>query len=132
MQAGARGYLVKGSDEAGLADIIRSVAAGEMILGASIANRIATLLAPVQPLDRLTAREREIHDLFRAGMSTGVIAQRLHLAPKTVRNHLSSIVGKLDVAGRAEVITREQRPVVQSVRRIALSGHYPRPKPSTW
>jgi DNA-binding NarL/FixJ family response regulator len=132
MRAGARGYLVKGADEGGLVDSIRGVAAGGMILGASIAGRIATLLAPVEPLDRLTVREREIHDLYRAGASIGTIAQRLRLAPKTVRNHLSSIVGKLHATDRTEVITHQRRPAVPVARRIALSGHYPRPKPSAW
>jgi DNA-binding NarL/FixJ family response regulator len=125
LQAGARGYLVRGADETGMTDIIRSVAAGEMIFGASIATRIATLLAPVQPIDRLTSREREIHDLMCAGLSNGAIAQRLHLAPKTVRNHVSAIGGKID-----RVVVPD-RPAAET-RRIAFSGHYPRPKPTVW
>jgi DNA-binding NarL/FixJ family response regulator len=103
IQAGARGYLIKGAEEAGLPHAIRSVAAGEVIFGATIACRIATLLAG-SALGKLTAREREIYDLLCSGLSNSGIAQRLHLAPKTIRNNLSAIFAKLGVADRAEAI----------------------------
>jgi DNA-binding NarL/FixJ family response regulator len=104
IRAGARGYLVKGAVHTGIVHAIRSLAAGEVIFGAGIAGRIATLLGTPVQLDELTAREQEILDLLAAGMSTAAIARRLRLAPKTVRNHLSSIFTKLRVTGRDEAI----------------------------
>jgi DNA-binding NarL/FixJ family response regulator len=54
----------------------------------------------------LTEREREILDLIAAGLANAAIAECLVLSPKTVRNNVSSIFGKLQVAGRAEAIVR--------------------------
>jgi DNA-binding NarL/FixJ family response regulator len=91
----------KRNDE--LIHVIRSMAAGEVIFGASIAARIATLFG-APPVDELTTRERQIFDLLCTEMSTVAIARRLTLAPKTIRNNLSSIFAKLRVTDRAEAI----------------------------
>lgn len=110
MQAGARGYLLKGAEQADIDRALRAVVAGEAIFGPGIASRVlgyfsATRTADV-PFPALTAREREILDHVAAGDRNSVIAQKLSLAPKTVSNHLSSIFTKLAVADRAEAIVR--------------------------
>ncbi len=121
VQAGARGYLVKGTEKASIVPAIRGMAAGEVIFGAGIAARIGALLTGT---DELTAREHQIMRMLRAGLSTGAIARELHVAPKTVRNNLSCIYAKLRVSGRAEAIATMTEPA-QPVARAAVSGGSP-------
>jgi DNA-binding NarL/FixJ family response regulator len=110
MRAGARGYLLKGADGAETLRAIRAVASGEAIFSPGVARRLlGYFAAPAQrqpTFPELTEREREILDLIAAGLSNGAIADRLVLSPKTVRNNVSSIFSKLQVAGRAEAIVR--------------------------
>ncbi len=110
MQAGARGYLLKGADQADIDRALRAVVAGEAIFGPGIASRVLGYFSASRPADvpfpALTPREREILDHVAAGERNSVIARRLSLAPKTVANHLSSIFAKLAVADRAEAIVR--------------------------
>ena len=112
MRAGARGYLAKGAGQHEIARAIRAVAAGELVFGAAVAQRVAAYFAGGAPapaaeaFPSLTAREREILDLLAAGRSNPQIAQTLFLAPKTVRNAVSNIFAKLQVADRAEAIVR--------------------------
>jgi DNA-binding NarL/FixJ family response regulator len=79
-----------------------------VIFGASLAGRVATYFerasAPEarDPFPQLTPREREILDLIAKGRTNPQIAQALYLAPKTVRNNVSTIFMKLQVAGRGE------------------------------
>lgn len=112
MRAGARGYLLKGADQAEIDRAIRAVVAGEAIFSPGVASRVlahfgagAAAAAPV-PFPELTAREREVLDLVAAGLRNAAIAERLFLSQKTVANHLSSIFAKLAVDGRAEAIIR--------------------------
>jgi DNA-binding NarL/FixJ family response regulator len=112
MRAGARGYLVKGSDTDDVVRAITAVGNGEAIFGPSIARRILTFLTrPLSAYDEhlfpdLSAREREILDLIATGATNTDIAKRLFLSPKTIRNHVSSIFTKLQVADRAQAIVR--------------------------
>jgi DNA-binding NarL/FixJ family response regulator len=112
MRAGARGYLLKGADAAEIARAVQAVAGGEAIFGASVARRVLDWFAAprssaVQEVfPGLTEREHEVLDLIAAGRSNGDIAERLVLSPKTVRNHVSNIFAKLQVADRAEAIVR--------------------------
>jgi DNA-binding NarL/FixJ family response regulator len=110
MRAGARGYLLKGADQAEMLRAIRAVASGEAIFGPSIARRLMGLFAP-RPVPQavfpeLTDREREILELIAQGRGNLEIAERLVLSPKTVRNHVSNIFSKLQVADRAQAIIR--------------------------
>jgi DNA-binding NarL/FixJ family response regulator len=104
LRAGARGYLIKGADGAELVRAIESVAAGDAVYGAPVANRIRALLtgtataAPTFP--ELTDREREVLDLLAAGLRNHAIADRLSLSEKTVRNHVSNVLVKLQVPDR--------------------------------
>lgn len=111
MRAGARGYLLEDATRADLARAIRGVAAGEMIFGAGIAQRLTELMIRQSQPDRhpfpdLTAREREILDLIAHGKDNAAIARQLFLAPKTVRNNMSTIFGKLGVTDRAAAVVR--------------------------
>ncbi len=111
MRAGARGYVLKGADQAEMLRAIRAVASGEAIFGPAIAQRLlaffaARTSAPPLPFPDLTNREREILDLIAAGHGNAEIASRIYLSPKTVRNHVSSIFSKLQVADRAQAIVR--------------------------
>lgn len=112
MRAGARGYLLKGSDQAEIVRAVRAVAAGEALFGPSVAERIVEFFSRPRPpgapppFPQLSAREREVLDLVAAGRSNQAIASRLVLSHKTVRNHLSNIFSKLQVADRSEAIVR--------------------------
>ena len=96
MRAGALGYLVKGSDGDEVVAAITAVGRGEAIFGPTVARRILSFLTrPLSAFDQhlfpeLTDREREVLDL----------------SPKTIRNHVSSIFSKLQVADRAQAIVR--------------------------
>ena len=115
MRAGARGYLLKGADETEILHAVRAVARGEAIFGAALAARIADYFAAPPPVPTsdafpsLTAREREVLTLVAQGMSNPAIAAALFLSHKTVRNHVSNIFAKLQVADRAEAIIRARR-----------------------
>jgi DNA-binding NarL/FixJ family response regulator len=113
MRAGARGYVLKGADGAETLRAIRAVARGEAIFGPSIARRLTQYFAaPRQEaaetgaFPELTERERDILALIALGYTNTAIADRLYLSPKTVRNYVSSIFAKLQVADRAGAIVR--------------------------
>lgn len=112
MRAGARGYVLKGADQEEILRCIRAVARGEALFGPEIATRLMSYFAqprPATPADafpELTEREREVLELIARGQNNNEIAGRLTLSPKTVRNHVSNIFGKLQVADRAEAIIR--------------------------
>ena len=110
MRAGARGYLLKGADQTEIVRAVGAVADGEAIFGASVAARILEFFAAPRPrgtevvFPQLTAREHEVLDLIAAGRSNAELAAVLVLSPKTVRNHVSNIFSKLQVADRAQAI----------------------------
>jgi DNA-binding NarL/FixJ family response regulator len=112
LRAGARGYLLKGALKAEIVRAIQGVASGEAIFGPSIARRLMQYFsaprpaAPPQAFPELTEREREILDLIAQHHTNVEIAERLSLAPKTVRNHVSNIFTKLQVIDRAQAIIR--------------------------
>lgn len=112
MRAGARGYVLKGADQDEMLRTIRAVARGEALFGPAIAARLMSYFAaprpavPAQVFPELTEREREVLQLIAAGHNNEVIAHRLVLSPKTVRNHVSNIFNKLQVADRAQAIVR--------------------------
>jgi DNA-binding NarL/FixJ family response regulator len=111
MRAGARGYLLKGSDQREIVRAIRAVSSGEAIFGPAIATRLMAYFAgssdrPVQAFPELTAREREVLELIARGKSNAAIAQKLVLSEKTIRNHVSNIFTKLQVLDRAQAIVK--------------------------
>jgi DNA-binding NarL/FixJ family response regulator len=111
MRAGARGYLVKGATQAEIIRAISAAAAGEAIFGRDIARQLLAHLTrapqPATPaFPQLTSREREILELLTLGQPNAAIAARLGLSAKTIANHVSSILTKLQVTGRAEAIIK--------------------------
>ena len=113
LRAGASGYLLKGANEDDIERAVRSLAQGEAIFGASIAKRIIGYFnapraqAPAAtPFPSLSEREREVLNLVADGKTNPEIARALYLSPKTVRNHVSNIFTKLQVADRAHAIAR--------------------------
>ncbi|MCC7362119.1 MAG: response regulator transcription factor [Anaerolineales bacterium] len=112
MQAGARGYLLKGTEPEATVRAIRTVAHGEAIFSPTVAQRVMDYFAHHQPnwppqiFPELTERERELLGLLAQGLTNAAIAERLTLSPKTVRNHVSNIFSKLQVADRAQAIIR--------------------------
>jgi DNA-binding NarL/FixJ family response regulator len=112
MRAGACGYLLKGAKQAEILRAIRAVANGEAIFGPSIARRLLGFFAatrrtvPPRIFPELTEREGEILALIAQGRSNEEIAEQLSLSLKTVRNHVSNIFSKLQVADRAQAVIR--------------------------
>ena len=112
MRAGARGYLLKGALKAEMLRAIQTVSGGGVVFGAAIAQRMMryfTGLKPIEPADlfpELTDREREILGLIAQGYTNAEMAQRLTLSGKTIRNHITNIFSKLQVADRAQAIVR--------------------------
>lgn len=115
MRAGARGYLLKGADQADVLRAIRVVAHGEAIFSPSIAQRLMQYFANMQPIlpkaafPDLTDREREILGWIALGKSNAEIAEELVLSPKTVSNHVSTIFSKLQVVDRAQAVLRARQ-----------------------
>jgi DNA-binding NarL/FixJ family response regulator len=109
MRAGARGYLLKGAGQDEIVRAIHAVASGEAIFGPEIARRVMEYFSaprPPEPFPELTDREREVLELIAQGRSNPDIARSFVLSPKTVRNHVSNIFTKLQVADRAQAIVR--------------------------
>jgi len=112
MRAGARGYVLKGARHEEMLRAIRAVGNGEAIFSPSIAARMMDFFAGMRPaalpqaFPELTDREREILHLIAEGLRNPDISERLVLSPKTVRNHVSNILSKLQVADRAQAILK--------------------------
>jgi DNA-binding NarL/FixJ family response regulator len=108
--AGARGYLVKGSRQEAILGAIHAIYEGYAIISQPIAERLVketeerrSISAP-HVFPELTEREIEVLNLIAAGYNNSEIAEKLVLSPKTVRNHVSNIFRKLEVADRANAI----------------------------
>lgn len=99
LQAGASGFVVKDTPAAQLADAVRRVHAGLRVVDPNLATD--SLLAGESPL---TQRETEVLQEARDGSSVAVIAARLFLSEGTVRNHLSSAIGKTGATNRTEAV----------------------------
>jgi DNA-binding NarL/FixJ family response regulator len=112
MQAGARGYLLKGAQGGETLRAIRAVASGEVIFSAGVAKQMTAYFArgipaaEEAPFPELTPREREILDWLAQGLTNAAIGEKLGLSPKTIRNQVSNIFGKLQVATRSEAVIK--------------------------
>ncbi|MBK9179494.1 MAG: response regulator transcription factor [Acidimicrobiales bacterium] len=113
LRAGARGYLLKGADQTDVLYCLRSVAAGHVTLGPGAAERVlerfSTHESPPVVFPELTDRERSVLQLVADGHNNAVIGRQLGLATKTVANHVSNILTKLQFADRAEAIVRARQ-----------------------
>ncbi len=112
MRAGARGFVVKGAGRRDLVDSVRTVAEGGAVFSPVVADRLAGYFAGLtavparEAFPQLTEREREVLDLVARGLDNRRIARELVLSDKTVRNHVSNVLAKLEVADRAEAVLR--------------------------
>jgi DNA-binding NarL/FixJ family response regulator len=111
MQAGARGYLLKGAAQEDIHRALTAVVAGEAIFGPGVATRVLGVLArgltsSTHAFPLLTERERDVLELVAQGRRNAAIGAELGMAPKTVANHLSSIFAKLQVSDRSAAIVR--------------------------
>ncbi len=110
MRAGAEGYLLKDEDPVAIVSGLRAVAQGQMWLSGSMREAFAeemqrrNLSLWQSPEELLTERELEILALMAQGFSNAELAERLVIAEGTVRNHVSSIYGKLGASSRAEAV----------------------------
>ena len=113
LAAGARGYVLKGASAEEITAALRTVAAGGAVFGAGIASRMLAK-TPAHPSgarqlsqpEDLTPREREVLDLLADGASNRQIARSLGLSLKTVQNHVSRILDKLQAADRTQAALR--------------------------
>ena len=118
MQAGARGYLLKGAGQEEILAGIRSVVAGGMVFGSAVAAKVSGRLvgsATARPSRALglSERETEILSLIADGHSNSEIARTLFLSEKTVRNHITNVFSKIGVTDRASAIARARESGLQ-------------------
>jgi DNA-binding NarL/FixJ family response regulator len=110
IRAGARGYLLKNTDQEELHRAIQTVANGGAIFSPGIAQRVMQYLtthappAPKQAFDELTNRERSILEQLAHGSSNAEIAEKLGISSKTVSNNISNILLKLQATDRAKLM----------------------------
>ncbi len=112
MQAGARGFVVKGSGRAELLGAVRAVAARGAVFSPAVADRLADWFSgrgrgsTPPAFGKLSARELEVLELMARGYDNRRIARELFLSDKTVRNHVSNVLTKLDAEDRTAAVLR--------------------------
>jgi DNA-binding NarL/FixJ family response regulator len=130
MRAGARGYVLKGADQGVLLRAMRAVANGESLFSPEIAARLIQFFAGLEPTSRpelfpeLTEREREILSFIADGQTNAEIAEKLVISMKTVRNHVSNIFSKLQVADRAQAAIRAREAGLGGAASTSSDGNY--------
>ncbi len=105
LKAGAHGYVLKGASASELRDIVRNVAAGEAFVTPALASRLLVEFSRPRerdPLSELTQREVDVLELVSLGSTNREIAERLHLAEKTVKHYVTCILQKLHARSRTE------------------------------
>ena len=140
MRAGARGYLLKGADQAEIVRAVAAVADGRGDLRAAGRHAGSSSSSPrLEPRPRreivfheLTAREHEVLDLIAAGRSNADVAAALVLSPKTVRNHVSNIFTKLHVADRSAAIVRARERRARAPGRVLMTVPLERTTHTGW
>jgi DNA-binding NarL/FixJ family response regulator len=100
VQAGAQGYLLKNTSQCQMLEAIATVHAGKRY----IPNQIAARLAERMLRSNLTARESEILEMLAKGLTNKQIGSALTISENTVRNHVNSIMEKLEVSDRTEAV----------------------------
>ena len=115
LQAGARGYILKGSSGAEVAETARAIFHGASYVAPSLAARLLIQMGKrpnvtaSKPTNDLTGREEEILSLVSRGMTNKEIANRLHLTERTVKHHMTSIMRKSKVRNRVEAMLMFRR-----------------------
>ena len=100
LKAGAKGYLVKGAAPQQIRESVRRVAAGESLFPTTVASKLAESMARPE----LSKRERQVLEYISNGRSNKEIGRILYISEHTVKNHVKSILTKLDAIGRTEAI----------------------------
>jgi DNA-binding NarL/FixJ family response regulator len=110
IRAGAAGYLLKDVDAAELCQVIRRIAAGEVFVQPSVAAKYLRQIAQAKrpDVEELTPRELDVLRLLARGASNREIAEGLYISESTVKNHVNSILGKLQVPNRTRAALRAQ------------------------
>jgi DNA-binding NarL/FixJ family response regulator len=116
LRAGARGYLLKDVSLDDLVAAVETVAAGGSMVSSSVTQRLLNRIGEspegtTDPTDLpvhidLTVREREVLRMLVGGFSNKEIASAMHLAPGTVKNHVSTVLAKLGVRDRTRAVLR--------------------------
>lgn len=106
LRAGARGYLLKDADDEALIDAVQAVARGDAYISPSVADTVLTDYRRhvTNPLDLLSAREREVLQLISEGRTNKDIAQLLGLSVHTVDSHRSRLMEKLNLNSTGELV----------------------------
>ena len=105
VQAGAKGYLLKGAPRSELFEAIRVVHGGGSLLHPVVASRLLDQLATPVNVEELTPREHEVLLLLAQGKQNKEIARELAITERTVKFHISAILGKLNAGNRTEAVT---------------------------
>lgn len=118
LQAGARGYVLKGIGGVELADVLRNVAGGASFVSPDLAARVLVAMqkpsgqapAPDDPFTTLTRREEQILERVALGLSNKEIGRELALQEKTVKHYMTNVLQKLQVRNRVEaaVLARDR------------------------
>ena len=110
LKAGARGFLLKDAGPDLLHQAVLAAANGEALIAPNITVRLLAAFAdtpagrpPVQPIDRLTAREEQVLVTVARGLTNAEIADELHISLSTVKTHLTSLMYKLGARNRVEI-----------------------------
>jgi DNA-binding NarL/FixJ family response regulator len=110
LRAGARGFLLKESGPALLAQAVHAAAAGDALIAPSITARLLETFAvagpassPASPVAALTAREEQILAAVARGRTNGEISAELHISLSTVKSHIASLMAKLGARNRVEI-----------------------------
>lgn len=101
LQAGAKGYLLKGMNAGELTDAIRTVHAGKTRIPSVVAERLAERVSGTE----LTTRELEVLRLIVQGHSNKEIGNQLHISEATVKTHINNLLSKLGVSDRTQAAT---------------------------
>jgi two-component system, NarL family, response regulator DevR len=119
IMAGASGYLLKSVKPTALLNAVHSIANGESLLDPAVTRKVlmrvrqSHALERDEKLSRLTPREEQVLDLLATGKTNAQIGREIHISEKTVKNHVSTILGKLEVARRTEAaayVARHRNP----------------------
>jgi DNA-binding NarL/FixJ family response regulator len=124
---GLDGYLLKDADPEDVLAAVHSAAGGAMVVGRSVSGYVVAAAASAPRTDALAvldARDLEILELLADGLPTSQVAGRLYLAPKTIRNRVSEMLGKLGVANREDAVALARAAGLGSGR--LRSGHRPK------